>query len=119
MAVVRVKQGARFEGFTRELCRILLVLVNVSENMLGLPSEVVVTAGSDGEHMEGSRHYTYQAIDVRSKTMTPDAKLAFRLALLRELGPNYLVLLEGAGGPNEHFHVQFKPAPGLPKPERV
>ena len=100
----RCKPGVIFEGFTRELALILLALVSTAEK-LGLP--LVITAGSDGKHKKGSRHYTFQAIDVRSKTLTGEQRTAVGASLRTTLGPKFLVLLENSGTENEHFHIEL------------
>jgi hypothetical protein len=76
---------------------------------LGVPlRRVVITAGKNGQHMKGSKHDKYEALDLRTKNMPGlDTKYAFVHALQQELGPDYDVLLEGLGTDNEHVHVEF------------
>ena len=74
------------------------------------PVPIVITAGIDGKHMVGSKHYDGDALDIRTKNFpSRAAKLAFAEALRRELGPAYQVIFEAAGTPNEHLHVEFDP----------
>jgi hypothetical protein len=81
---------------------------------LGYPTVLVVTSINDGRHMEGSKHYTDNAIDWRTKgpaanTMGSTArKRRFRRQLTALLGARFTVILEGLGTPHEHIHVQVK-----------
>lgn len=94
-----------------------------SKGVEGIPADLVITSGSDGSHMDGSRHYDYAALDVRSKTFPQAIKLPFLKAVLRRLGtpvvvetptgPGYqtsdgrwLGILEYQGQPREHFHFE-------------
>lgn len=93
----------------------LTVLAQLSETLLGLPSELVVTSINDSKHMMGSRHYTNEAVDVRSKSFQSQiSKEKFRGAFEDALNrhptdPNkFRVLFEDEGTDNEHFHAQVK-----------
>lgn len=100
-ATVTCKAGVVFAGFTPALLRILVGLMRLSEAWV-----VMITAGSDGTHLDTSRHYTFEAVDVRTKHYSGNRKLAFVEAVKRELGPAFTVLLEDEGGPQEHLHIQ-------------
>ena len=81
---------------------------------LGYPRVLVATSINDSRHMEGSKHYTDEAIDWRTKgpaanTMGSTArKQRFRRRLTDLLGDRFTVILEGLGKPYEHIHVQVK-----------
>lgn len=98
------KSSVIFKGFTRELVEILDALTRISELY---PYDIVITSAADGKHMKTSKHYTYQALDVRSKYFTKAEKQRFKDLLAAFLGKKYLVLLENEGQPNEHFHVEL------------
>lgn len=107
MATVTVKATVRFEEDSLALGRLLGVLLQVAASWDEPPDVLVVTAGSDGQHMKGSRHYTGEAIDVRSHNFpTLEAKERFREAYQMALGPRFRVLFESVGTNNEHFHAQ-------------
>lgn len=97
------KQGVRFGGFTKELVEILYALVRIAESY---EVDLVITSASDGKHMEGSKHYTYKAIDLRSKNIQNAGQLVGQIQAA--LGKDYRVLLEDRGNPNEHIHIQSK-----------
>lgn len=91
---------------------ILAACVNVA-NSPGYtgPPTLVATFIDMGTHMEGSRHYFGDAVDLRSHTFpTQKSKDAFIKAVLARLADSqYVMFLEAAGTPNEHFHAQWKP----------
>lgn len=95
------KRGVVFAGFAPALVRILLALARLADRYC-----IVITAGSDGQHLPSSRHYTLEAVDLRTKHYTEGQRASFLAALERELGPDFTVLLEGEGTENEHAHVQ-------------
>jgi hypothetical protein len=101
---LKSKAGVEFGGFTRELLTILQACLDCA---ILLDLNLTITSGSDGTHMKGSRHYTHQAIDLRSKNLTEAQKSKLGSLLRAKLGPRYLVLLEAKGKPNEHFHIEL------------
>ncbi len=109
MAEVRVKAGVQ--------PKLLAIVVAVCNEAQRLGAElapqnpyVTITSGIDGVHAEDSGHYQLRALDVRTKNFrTRAAKAAFLAGLRRRLGPRYTVLLESAGTPREHVHMQFNP----------
>lgn len=79
------------------------------EKMSPHPENLVITSINDGVHMQGSKHYTDEAIDLRSKNFEIDEqKVEFALRFQDYLGPKFRVLLENYAGENEHFHVQVR-----------
>lgn len=108
MAAVTCKASVRIKGITPALLRILRGVYTVS-CALTEPPTVVITSINDSQHSPTSRHYRDEAVDLRSKSFpSPAAKSLFATALRAELGPAFTVLFEGAGTPNEHWHVQVR-----------
>lgn len=104
---VTTKPEVRFRVITPALLRMLEALVEWPD--VDRPRELVVTSGSDGRHMVGSKHYTGEALDVRSQSFPSQAaKQRFRAALEAQLGPKFRVLLEQVGATSEHFHCQVR-----------
>jgi hypothetical protein len=66
--------------------------------------EVVVTSGTEGEHMEGSKHYTNNALDFRTRISSPMSRQGLVMDIKFDLGPNYDVVDE-----IDHIHVEFDP----------
>ncbi len=76
--------------------------------ILGAPSDVWITSGTDGTHMKGSKHYEGNALDLRRKNMTPDVLAQYLLVLKERLGRDYDVVLE-----RDHIHVEYDPKPAV------
>lgn len=88
----------------------ILVMAAALANAAG-DRTVTITAGSDGRHMVGSKHYTLAALDVRSKSFPSKvAKQAFMRDVLARLGDGYQMLLEAEGKAHEHFHLEWDPS---------
>lgn len=108
MAVLTCKPSVRFKTFTPALTYILDKVRRTAERTSHVP-EVVITSANDSTHSPNSRHYTDEAIDLRTKNFpTEAAKRAFAAQLRVELGDAFTVLYESAGTPNEHLHVQVR-----------
>jgi hypothetical protein len=107
MARVTCKPSVRFQGFTRGLIRILVAVQRVAERTR--MAQVVITSANDGKHSQRprSRHYTNEALDLRSRNFrTTVARDRFLARLREELGRRFYVAYEGHGTPNAHIHVQ-------------
>ena len=84
-----------------------LVILSAAANTASeLSISITVTSGNDSKHKTDSRHYTNQAIDLRSKDMSKTIKTQFITKMQERLGDKYLVLLESEGKLNEHIHVE-------------
>jgi hypothetical protein len=104
MSLVKIKSGVA----PRNLY-IVAAIANVAQ-LLHDPVDIVITAGSDGKHKRGSLHYSYAAIDVRSKNFPNRAsKVRFVELVLKRLGADFEGFLEGGGTANEHFHFEYDP----------
>lgn len=106
--VVACKPTVRFAGFTLPLLHLLGALLRVAQ---ARGEVLTITSGSDGKHSlkPYSRHYTLEAVDVRTKHL-PDgaAKRQLQAELQRELGDQFSVLLEMEGTAQEHLHLQVR-----------
>ena len=90
--------------------RLLTMLAAIANVAATLPHDVVITAGVDGTHKTGSKHYTSEALDIRSKNFpSKRAKQEFVRVVLLRLGPGYEMFLESSGKVNEHFHLEWDP----------
>jgi len=78
-------------------------------NELTIPLDTTITSGNDSEHMTGSKHYTGDALDFRTKHLAPPQRAKWMSVIARRLGPNYQLILEDAGKPNEHLHIEWEP----------
>ena len=92
------------------LPRSLTLMAAIANVARDLGWDVTITAGTNGKHMVGSKHYTGEALDVRTKNFpSKRSKQDFIAAVLLRLGPGYEMFLEDVGGVNEHAHVQWDP----------
>ena len=86
--------------------RILEVLKKVA---VEIDFDLVITSANDSVHATGSAHYTNEAFDIRTKSLTPPQKRllleTLRLALYHE-PRRFYVIQEDLGGPQEHIHLQ-------------
>lgn len=102
----QLKDSVRCDGISPALCWIFWCL-NEYARQSQIP--IIITSISDGKHVVGSRHYSLEAIDIRSKNFpTRESKREFRSRFELILGEQFRVLLESEGRANEHFHVQVK-----------
>jgi conjugal transfer mating pair stabilization protein TraG len=67
-----------------------------------------ITSANDGQHSEKSLHYSGNALDFRTKDYLGD-KMALVDSIRTALGPDFDVVLEDEGLPNEHVHLEYQP----------
>ena len=94
-----IKRGVDVSGLKPE---ILIAYVEAQFIWREQATRAVITSGLDGNHMEGSKHYIGQAIDLRTRDLT-NPSLA-RDKLSQSLGSDYDVVLE-----SDHIHVEYDP----------
>lgn len=66
--------------------------------------ELTVTSTTDGVHRSDSRHYSGNAIDLRTRHLTRKAARDLAEALKKTLSPDFDVVLEPT-----HLHVEYDP----------
>ena len=104
MAYVKVKGSVK-----PPILLMMAAIANVAQG-LDEPVDVLITSGNDSVHMAKSKHYSYEALDIRSKNFpSAVAKRAFMAAVLKRLGSGYQMILEMEGKANEHFHLELDP----------
>ena len=64
----------------------------------------IITSGRDGKHMKNSKHYTGEAIDLRTRDLTRGKATRLLKALRDKLGNKYDVILE-----TDHIHLEYDP----------
>lgn len=69
---------------------------------------IVVTSVNDSRHSINSAHYRDEAVDIRCNDRPKLMDMLMCQHLERELGPDFFVLYESEGTPNEHIHVQLR-----------
>ena len=63
---------------------------------------MTITSGNDSIHKQGSKHYSNEAIDIRSKDMVNPIDV--KNEIKKTLGADFDVIYEG-----DHIHVEFDP----------
>ena len=102
---MELKEGASLEGVQWQMFHAAIVAEQIYKKF---GAECVITAGTDGKHMEGSLHYKGCALDLRTHNV-PGRALQIMVELQQKLGKDYDVILEAAGTPNEHIHLELDP----------
>ena len=87
------------DGITGEL---FLALLAADEVYKAHGSEAVITSMNDADHMQGSKHYTGEAADLRRWNVWSPSKVVRELR--DALGDDYDVILE-----RTHIHIEFDP----------
>jgi len=99
-----LKPGVDVTGISTEILIGLQVLAGVFWKH-GIPT--LITSCRDGEHMEGSKHYLGDAVDVRLPSRFSSTE-HIDIVLLNEgrvaLGDQYDLVLE-----EDHLHLEFDP----------
>lgn len=105
---VRLKPGVRLVGMSPQIGLAISVAAFAFDE-IGRPS-MTVTSVTDGKHGRGSKHYVGNAVDIRTKDIPTDAlkRSVFR-AVAEDLGPEFDVVLEWIGEPQEHLHIEWDP----------
>jgi len=96
-----LKHDVKIAGIKPELMMGLMV-ADTLYNEAGV--NLVVTSVLDSKHSRTSRHYIGFAADLRTRDLPNPKAMADRLA--KEL-PEFYVVLECEGEPNQHLHMQF------------
>lgn len=111
MALLKYKAGV----VVSRQAIIAAAVINAA-NVLGIKKDITVTSGNDSKHKSDSKHYTNEALDIRTKNLTANEKHALHTAVQARLGKHYQVFLEFEHGPQEHLHIEFDPrhAPLVP-----
>lgn len=87
-------------------CIIAVAFINAA-NSLEMATEMLITSGNDGKHMQDSKHFTDEALDFRTHHLTSTEKFNLINAVKDRLGRDYDVILEDAGKDNEHLHIEY------------
>lgn len=108
MRYVSFKTNCRFKRYTPAL-EYMLRHLSTLQNIGSWVPDLVVTSVNDSQHSPNSRHYTDEAIDIRTKTFKCNEDVYEFIRMYRALlGDKFTLLFESVDTPNEHLHVQVK-----------
>ena len=96
--MIKVKRGVKPKA--------LVIAAAAANANLDLDFDIVITSGTDGTHMVGSKHYTGEALDFRTQGVESNTLNLWRERVATRLGPDYQVITEG-----DHIHIEFDPQP--------
>ena len=99
--MLSLKQGVSVSDLQPQIVLGLLVANSVFSRYA---KSVVVTSGSDGQHMAGSLHYSGNAVDLRSHDLLPQTLNRIVLDLRSALGRDFDVFIE-----SDHIHLEYDP----------
>lgn len=108
--MIKVKKGASIKGCRKEILTALINTIGPVFEKEGV--DTVVTSGCERykHSVRRSAHYRGDALDLRSKHLSDKiTKNRVYSKLKRNLGPDFVVVLEAVGRPWEHFHVHWSP----------
>lgn len=93
-------------GLTIEMMQIFGYIEDICKEIEGVRYEVTITSGTDGTHMKGSKHYSGNAIDIRSRDMMNKTKVARELdrQIKLKYAFKYDVIEE-----KDHIHIEYDP----------
>jgi hypothetical protein len=94
--MLKVKTGVRPKNLV-----IAAAAINAAS---GLGFDVWITSGVDGAHKHNSKHYTYDALDIRRFNIPAKLLDTYLTQLRGRLGKDYDVVLE-----SDHIHVEYDP----------
>ena len=104
-----IKKGASIDSCNAQILRAYIAIIQPLYKEYG--QEAAITSGSEAyEHSaKRSAHYRGDALDLRSKVFTVEQKHAILEKLSNQLGPDFVIILEGLGKVYEHFHIHWSP----------
>jgi hypothetical protein len=105
MSVTTKNRNVYFGAFTPAMRRMLQVVWDVNDTH---QYNLIITSANDSVHAKNSRHYTNEALDLRTHNLQSPEEV--QMILKSKLGHKFTVLYEYPGLPNAHIHMQ--PAKG-------
>ncbi len=96
--MIKVKRGVTPKN--------LVIAAAAANANQGLGFDIVITSGTDSQHMVGSKHYTGEALDFRSQGVDKDALNLWVERVTERLGQDYQVIREA-----DHVHIEWDPKP--------
>ncbi len=99
--MLSLKPGVNFVEISDRIIEALPTIVRVYRKF---GSDTTITSARDGVHMRKSKHYSGEAIDLRTTVIAPMVRPDLQFELQTALGRDYDVILETK---QPHIHVEF------------
>lgn len=104
MKYFKLKAGVTIENLKEPLKGMVVKIALVCKIVNGEDYEMTITSANDGNHIKGSKHYSDEAIDIRTRDMEDYKKLITVSEIKRLLGKDYDVVFEMT-----HIHIEYDP----------
>jgi hypothetical protein len=98
---MRTKNSSVVFNLTSQMIKALPIIDAV---YLHYGQTAVITSAKDGKHMKWSKHYSGNAIDLRTNFFDKETQIKVTGQLQSQLGDAFDVVLEG-----NHIHLEFDP----------
>lgn len=98
---MRVKNNSVNFDLTSPMIKALPVIDKVYNEYKEI---AVITSAKDGHHMKNSKHYSGNAVDLRTRFWDKKTQIKVVALLQNTLGNNYDVVLEST-----HIHLEYDP----------
>lgn len=99
--MLSLKTGANPVGMTPQIIFAIIVAEDIYADE---GFDLVVTSINDSQHADTSRHWSGDAVDLRTREFSGDIARRIVEKLRRALPRHYLVLFE-----SNHIHISYKP----------
>ena len=98
---LRLKPGVRLHGIEPQM----ILAMHIAEQCCAeLGTDCTVTSAVEAKHGAKSLHYVGRAIDIRTRTLTPERQETLRERIASRLGTDFDVLREAT-----HIHIEWDP----------
>lgn len=102
---MRLKDGVVINGLDMEHMGPVLAVADRIWKKYGREEGATITAGLDGIHMEGSKHYTGNAVDLRNRYFTQEEQEEVFIELIESLDNDVYDLVHH----KTHYHIEYDP----------
>lgn len=108
-SIIPKKDGVQLD-IVPKIDTAILKVNKVYQSVLNDPDyKIMITSANDSKaHNKNSAHYNGRAVDIRINNINPKLKKEIVNMVNDVLGPEFFVLHEAKGKPNEHLHIQLK-----------
>lgn len=99
--------GSDIDHLSRPMIQAMVGVMHIISVEEGTNYTPTITATRNGIHMDESKHYTGNAIDIRTKDMMNKHRTVRRILDHFGRTHKYTAIFEDGDTPNEHIHIQY------------
>lgn len=104
--ITNQKEGVYLDSLDQDMAVAAVNAAEVFKQVVGEDYTPTITSTTEGEHINGSRHYVGRAVDFRVNDIDPGSWTVLYETLCMNMG-SARVLLEDRDSPNAHIHIQL------------